>query len=436
MKTNILQKELSDFFTAVTKTSETAYLVLFSLYVTLYLILKVAWVSGASDVEGFVRYGILSLVMWGSAIYLFIVIATWKNLWNKNIQMLLVAIVLLFLTYLLSKRMSTNLYGAVMDAFFCLMVCGKKFRNVLKCILGCTSGMLVIAGLGVIAGFTEDVIKPENIHPGHSLGIEYPNNWGYLVFLVLILIWYLYLRYKPLITFALFWSASVFMFFYVYCRTVSFLAIGFPVCALIIDILEKNASRKEELKKEHYQVNVENRKKYLSLPGCILTAIPFIAFIVMMFCSMQVEWMHKTFYYTWFHNFAMRFVQGGLYFRTYGLPLIGNPYKGNVSTYINVNGDFLEVGILDSSFAAYMIMRGIIWLTYTLVWLCLAHWKAFKKRDFAIILISSFMLLFAMLERPGLEAWYNFVFLYPLAKVVSKPGTPRVLEFDGGASEL
>jgi hypothetical protein len=27
-----------------------------------------------------------------------------------------------------------------------------------------------------------------------------------------------------------------------------------------------------------------------------------------------------------------------------------------------------------------------------------------------------------MLERPGLEAWYNFVLLYPLAKVAQKNG--------------
>ena len=98
---------------------------------------------------------------------------------------------------------------------------------------------------------------------------------------------------------------------------------------------------------------------------------------------------------------------------------------------MNVNGDFLQVGILDSSFAAYMIMRGMIWMTYTLLWLCLAHWKAVKKRDYAIIIISSFLLFFAMLERPGLEGWYNFVLLYPLAKVESKLGTDPVLEFTG-----
>ena len=116
----------------------------------------------------------------------------------------------------------------------------------------------------------------------------------------------------------------------------------------------------------------------------------------------------------------MRFVQGGLYFRTYGFPLIGNPYKGNVTNFINVNGDFLEVGILDSSFAAYLIMRGLLWICGVMLWLCLGHNKAFKKHDYAIVFLSIILLGFAMLERPGLEAWYNFVLLYPLAKVARK----------------
>ena len=127
----------------------------------------------------------------------------------------------------------------------------------------------------------------------------------------------------------------------------------------------------------------------------------------------------------------MRFVQGGLYFKTYGLPIVGNPYRSNQYTYVNVNGSFEQVGILDSSFAAYMIMRGMFWLTYTLIWLCVANWKSLKKRDYAIPLLCSIILVFAMMERPGLEMWYNFILLYPLAKVISKPGTAPVLEFWG-----
>ena len=112
----------------------------------------------------------------------------------------------------------------------------------------------------------------------------------------------------------------------------------------------------------------------------------------------------------------MRFWQGGMYFRTYGFPLFGNPYRSDVITYMNVNGELLQVGILDSSFAAYLIMRGVIWITGVLCWLCFAHWKAIKRKDYGIVFLSVVILLFAMMERPGLEMWYNFVLLYPLVK--------------------
>ena len=137
---------------------------------------------------------------------------------------------------------------------------------------------------------------------------------------------------------------------------------------------------------------------------------------------MQVEWWHK-FYHGPLRNLAWRFIHGGLYFRTYGLPLVGNPYRSNQFTYVHVNDEFIRVGILDSSFAAYIIMRGMLWLMYTLVWLCAAIRRALKKRDYAIPFLEFIILFFAMMERPGLEMWYNFVMLYPLAKVVSKPGT-------------
>ena len=430
-------QEGGSFFTAVSKANETAYLILISLYVALYLILKVAWTEKVETLEGVIQYSVLSIVIWGAAIYLLYVIIIWKDLWKNTLAIVLIGVPVLVAVYFFSQKMSTNLFGAVMDVFFCLMACGKKYRKILRCILGTVTGFLLIAWIGVIVGFTNDVIKPDNIHPGHSLGIEYPNNWGYLVFLALILIWYIYLRYKPVLTFAVFWTTSAFMIFYVYCRTISFFSLAFPVFAYLIDWLEEWVDKKyvtridNQAGEEILDLDHTEKKRKLNPFGWIAISIPLLAFAFMLFTSMQYEWVHNHLYYTWFHNFAMRFVEGGLYFKTYGFPLIGNPYKSNVYTFMNVNGDFLQVGILDSSFAAYMIMRGMIWMTYTLLWLCLAHWKAVKKRDYAIIIISSFLLFFAMLERPGLEGWYNFVLLYPLAKVESKLGTDPVLEFTG-----
>ncbi len=402
-----IEEEVRSFFEEAGKASEPIYLGLLTLYVAVFYILKIAWAPGIDKAIEMLKYGILGIVVWGAAAYLFFVIAAWKDLWKKNIPLLLTGAVLVAVTAFFSAKMSTNLYGVVMDCFFCLMACRKDFRKMLKCMLGTGLIMLLIAGVGAVAGFTEDIQKPFNVSPGHSLGINYPNTWGYLAFLVMLLAWYLFLRGKKILTFLLFWSVSIFMYFYISCRTITGFSIVFPVCAVIVDFLEDRRKAVPENGKEPWII------------GRIVTVIPMIAFAVMMFLSLQVEWIHKHFYHTPLHNFAMRFVQGGLYFRTYGFPLVGNPYRANQITFINVNDEFEKVGILDSSFAAYIIMRGMLWMICILLWLCFVNWKALKRRDFGIPLVGAFILLFAMMERPGLEMWYNFVMLYPLAKVLT-----------------
>ena len=417
-KNNLLvriRKEGHSFFEEAGKANENVYLILLTLYAAIFLMMKVAWTEQAEKITTPLRYGFLSIVIWCSALYLFFIITAWKDLWKKNAALFLVGGTILTAAYLFSRKMSTNLYGAVMDVFFCLMAYKKNFRKMLYCILGAAVFMLIIAGIGLKAGFTMSMQKPDTDIPGHALGINYPNTWGYLAFLVILIIWYLWLRFKPVVTLILFWAVCVFMYKYITCRTIAGITLVFPVLAVFVDMAEKYADRKAE--EGMLRCNIPLK--------CTVTAIPFIVFAFMMFSSMQVDWWHQ-FYHGPLRNLAWRFIQGGLYFRTYGLPLIGNPYRSNQFTFVNVRGEFIKVGILDSSFAAYIIMRGILWLIYTLAWLCAAIWKALKKRDYAIPFIELIILLFAMMERPGLEMWYNFVMLYPLAKVVSKPGTEIV----------
>ena len=415
-----IKNEVKSFFQAVGKTSELVYLVLLTLYVALFYFLKIAWVDEIQSTFDTIRYSFLGLIMWGSALYLLFVIAEWKNLWKKTIILIILAAALLTGTYFFSRRMTTNLYGVVMDVFFCVLAYRKDFRKILKCMLGVSVVMMLIAAVGLPLHLTLEVEKPNFIIATHSLGINYPNTWGYLAFLALVILWYLYLRNKAIITVVLFWVASLFMYFYIGCRTIAGLAIVFPVCAIVVDLIEKRID--QEIKEGTFRKN--------RILEWIITGIPYIAWAIMMFLSVNVDWIYQFYQGGALRNMAWRFLQGGLYFQTYGIPLVGNPYRSNQHTFINVQNEFVEVGILDSSFAAYTIMRGILWIAYTMLWLCVAHRKALKKRDYAIILIAVFFLGFAMMERPGLEMWYNFVLLYPLAKVISKPRTEKFLDFD------
>ena len=420
-----IKNEATGFLFEVSKANETVYLILLSLYIAIYFELKIAFIGRIANFVEKARYAILGIVMWGMALYLFFIIAAWKDLWRQNFWLIFVGAVLLVSVGFFSRKMSTNAYGVVFDIVFCILACGKSFRKMLNCILAVVFTGLIIAGIGIPMGYTVDLGKPHTSNPGHSLGINYPNTWGYLVFLGLILLWYLYLRNKPILTFIIFWAACLVMYKYILCRTISGITLVFPFLALIVDRIEKHEDTKAE-------TGTFKRKKALEW---IVISIPFLAWAVMMALSMSVEWMHQ-FYHGPIRTLAWRFIQGGLYFRTYGFPIFGNPYRSNVYTYVNVNGEFIQVGILDSSFAAYIIMRGMVWLLYTLLWICIAHWKAIKKRDYAIIFLETFLLGFAMMERPGLEMWYNFILLYPLAKVINKPYTEKVHEFAGNIGTL
>ena len=386
---------------ALSASNEAVYLALLSMYVLIALILKVEWSDGVAKGIGYLRLALVSIVMWGGVGYLFFTVVAWRKLWKNVLALVLIGAPLLAATWLFHQRMSNNAFGVVFDVYFCVMAIGKDYRKILRCILWPTLVALALAYIGIHAGFTIDMQKPENISPGHSLGINYPNTWGYIAFLAMMLIWYLRLRNKPVLTFLFFWGVSAFMYFYISCRTIAVLTVVFPVFALFVDWIERRADKSSTK---------------VGWFGWIVTALPFLAFAFMMYVSMQYKWVHKYLYPTALLTFAMRFVQGGLYFKTYGLPIFGNPYRSNQYTFVNVNGTFEKVGILDSSFAAYIIMRGLFWLTYTLSWLSFAIWKALRRRDYAIPFLTAIILVFAMMERPGLEMWYCFVLLYPLAK--------------------
>lgn len=447
-----IKKETASFLAQVDRSNEIVFLVLLSFYVAVYAILKIAWTRNLQNPTDYCRSIMLGIIMWGSAIYLFYNIIEWKNLWKNTFALIFIAVILLGLTFVFSKIMSTNSYGVVFDVFFCIMACGKNYKKILRCIAGVVTACLILAEIGVICGFALDVTKPENIHPGHSFGIVYPNTWGFMCFLVLMIIWYLWLRRKKILTFVMCWGAALVMIFIVYCRTIGLLTIVFPFAALFVDCLEGRADRRAAaveadetdaaviVREDNKDVDVNGHKEkkpkktdktlLSTILSKIIIAIPYIAFAIMLILSLNVEWVHSHFYYTWFHNFAMRFVVGGLFLRQYGFNLIGNVMQSNALQFVRVNDEFIEVRILDSSFGAYLIMRGFLWVCGCMSWLCVAIWKALKKRDYAIPFLCTIILVFAMMERPGLEMWYNFILIYPLAKVVGKVGTESVLEFD------
>ena len=390
------------FLVELKKSSEIGYQVLFGLFIFSFYLRRIYWIPFIAEAIPQIWLGVFSVMLWGAAIYLYLVLYNWKEFAKSTPRLIISAVLLAGITILFAKVMNSDQYMLVMDFYFCLMAYGKNYKKILQCYLIVAVVTLIVAAAGLKLGYSLDMVKPENASPGHSFGIIYPNDWGHIGFLIIVVIWYLYLRGKALITFALFWGAALFMFFVVSCRTVALLALVFPMMVIAVEWLEKRPRK---------------NKGRIGVIGAILIVMPILGFGLSILLGWQLVWVHKMFYHTPLHTWAMRFVQGGMAMRYFGLPLIGHEMyvPGLVTTVIN--GETVALEVMDNAYISYSIMRGTIWMTGCLLWLCLANHRSLKKGDFRLLLISGFMTVFAMMEWAGLNVWYNFVLMYPLAAI-------------------
>ena len=400
------RRAVASFLEHVKKSSEPLYLSLLTVYIMTFYVPRVFWAGTYSAAMDTVKTVMTYIAVWGAAAYLFSVCAGWLKLRERKILMAAIGAALAGLTAWFSGWMSSNAYTVVLDVFFCVMVCGKSYKKCLRCIMCVAAGTLLVAAVGVFAQYARDVVKPDNVSPGHSFGIIYPNTWGYTAFSAMMIFWYLYLRRKAILTFALFWPVALFMFFVISCRTIAALAILFPMAAALIDWLESRSANP--------LAQGGGRKTMLRW---LAASIPFAFFALTLALCLNYEWVHKHFYGTALHTLAMRFVQGGLYLKMYGTNLWGNPYSASDNYSVVVNGVTEALGILDNSFVSYIVVRGVLWVLGCLLWQSLAIWKGVKRRDYAIPFLCATILAYATMERPGLNIWYNFILLYPLAAI-------------------
>ena len=99
--------------------------------------------------------------------------------------------------------------------------------------------------------------------------------------------------------------------------------------------------------------------------------------------------------------------------RMNGIPLIGHDFQID-PVRISLYGDEV-LYIVDNSYVSYLILRGAPWMVGCLCWLAAAHVKCIRNGDWKLLTISTSFLLLGFMERPGLDAWFNLVLLYPLA---------------------
>lgn len=432
-----VKDEGASFFEQVEKSREIYYLVLLCAFVVSKIMFMVGWEAKTMDTVWVVHRVFFAIVMWGSALYLLSIMAEWKKAWNRIPLLIGMGAFVLAAAGILSRVVTTDSYSYAMGAFFLLMAYGKSYKKILYCFLGIFTATLLTGMIGLPLGITFDAAKPDREFGGHSLGILYPNNWGFMVFALLVLIWYLFLRRQKvfkIVTLVLFWATALFMYKYITCLTIAGLAFVFPVAAICAELLQDHYDKRRQnaesgqTKVSDHEITSERhadpydkeqtptdleRSKPKSILDVILIAMPFIIFAVMMFFCWQMDWVHEHFYGTPLHTLAMRFVEGGYALRLNGIPVFGHPFEQFDITISDYSQE-IEM-IMDSAYVAYLIIRGALWMLFILAWISFAHYRCVKNLDYRLIAISIFFLILSVMERPGLDAWYNFVLFYPLA---------------------
>ena len=389
-----IKSPVKSFCEEIKSCSEISFLALLILHMCVFYVTKINW-SANEYVMKIFKVLLQMGTLLASASLLIYIIIRWKYPWKNKAFFLVPAVVLFALILIFNFRGDNTWYFAFADLFFCLMAYGKDYKKILRCYMLVTVFCLLVAVIGLPIGLTQERSKMDAAY-NLSFGIVYPNTWGQIVFLAMIVFWYLFLQSKKWITFIVFWAMGIFMYLIPRCKTITLFAIAFPIIALFV----KNGRAKEN-----------------KLLRIILTVFPFICFAVTMVLCWQMDWVKKYTYDNALLSFGMRFVQGGIAFQYYGFPLIGYtlPYDPSIVTVVNGEAELLYV--VDNAFVTFGLFRGAIWMLWALCWLGYANWRGMKNKDGALVMMSAFLMVFAIMERPGLEASYNFIFLYPLASV-------------------
>ena len=389
-----IKNPLKAFRDEIKSSSETIFLALLILYMCIFFVGKIKW-SANEEVMFFFKVILQFGTMLASGVFLIYIIVRWKYPWKDKTAFLVLAAALLALPLIFNLKGDNTWYFAFTDLFFCLMAYGKDYKKILRCYMWISVLCLAVAVIGLPLGFTQERAKTDAAY-NLSFGIVYPNTWGQIMFLAMIVFWYLFLQSRKWVTFIVFWSMGIFMYLIPQCKTITLFAIAFPVAALIV------------------QKNKIGENKFLR---GLLAAFPFICFAVTMILCWQMDWVKDKTYDNALLSFGMRFVQGGIAFQHYGFPLIGYSLPNDPSIVAVVNGEAETLYVVDNAFVTYGLFRGALWMLWALCWLGYANWRAMKNKDGALVMLSVFLMVFAIMERPGLEASYNFIFLYPLASV-------------------
>ena len=323
---------------------------------------------------------------------------------NVNIRKILLAgtasgLAMVFCT---AHLQSGFLYEVLTTLLILLLSYGRSFQRMMKTALIIHAATLAAGLAGCLAGFTISYYKFENYGQGFAFGMNYPNTFARMIFIILVLVWALYLKNrKSVLTFLAFWAALIPVFFGAKCRTAAILLFLFPLCALVCNTLSKEKT--------------EITERRLLPAARIPVWIPVACWAATMILAACMEPLESLTADTALYNFSVRFIQAGIAIKRYGLSLFPQNLALNGSITAILAGREERLLYLDSCYAYYTLRYGLLFVGVILFWLCIVNRCCIKKKDAALLLIAVFMDIYGMMERVPMMPEHNFMLFYPLA---------------------
>ena len=282
-----------------------------------------------------------------------------------------------------------TLIGVYLIAFM-----GKRpFRRTAAVFLAAYAGIFLVASLGVPLGYTKDAVRLMDYGAKHTFGLVHPNTAAHIVFVIVFCVRYLFLRGKVKATFALFWGVAAFLLLTNRCRTVIILLFAFPIL---------------------WRLCGAKTLKRTKSAGMLIALFPVICLAITLLLCIPIDLIHRLTYDNFLFSIGERFVQAGITIRTHGMPLLGRSIDTSRNIKMMVDGEKITLFAVDNAFVSYGVIRGLVWLAPSIGLLCLANFKAWERKDYALMIYGLLACVFAIMERRGLNPAFNMMFYYPL----------------------
>lgn len=362
-----------------------------------------------------VLHNLRSIIVWGCVIYIIFRLI----LYRKNIIITGLAVAgAILLYYFRYDIMHTELRRC---AFISLLLViagyGRNYRTILKIYLIAHIAIMILGLIGIPLGITTSCGKIET-NAGTSLGMVYPNQWGGAYFLVIVTAWYLWFKDRPFITALICIISAVPIQIYIRCTTVAMMLAVFPLCSIMMWIIERRQRNVTELSDEKQAgaevLLIPNRAGHC-IARAVAVSFPVMCLIITAVLGTMREAIYMLTDRTEFSSIAMRFITAGILFANFPVNLFGydmNMYPVPVEVYGSYE---YSASIVDNSYVYYLLMLGAVWMAVYLAWLSYTGYRSVAAGDMYMFWIILFMTGYGLIELTPFEFEHNYIYFYPLA---------------------